>query len=69
MRKLGKITDDLEKVLLEMVDDHEMQWGEILNVIRGYLEIHCPGSQEKYTDGTEPIFYYGHKDKFKRKKK
>ena len=62
MRKFSKITDDMEKLILEMTEDHELQWGEILNIIRGYLEIHCPESQEYYADGTNPIFYYGHQD-------
>lgn len=60
MRKLGDITSDLEVLLLEMVDDHEMQQGEILNLIRGYLEIHCPHAREVYADDdSSPVFYYG----------
>lgn len=59
IRRLGDITSDLEILLLEMVEDHELQWGEVLNIIRGYLEIHCPDSQEQYDDQTTPVFYYG----------
>jgi hypothetical protein len=59
IRSLGDITDELEPLLLEMAENHKMQHGEILNIIRGYLEIHCPDSQEVYRDGTKPVFYYG----------
>ena len=59
IRPLGKITSDLEPLILEMVEDHDMQWGEILSLIHGYLLIHCPGAQEEYKDGSNPIFYYG----------
>lgn len=62
MRQFSKITDAMEKIIIEITEDHGLQWGEILNIIRGYLEIHCPESQEYYDDGTHPIFYYGHKD-------
>lgn len=59
LRPLGKITSDLEPLLLEMACDHELQHGEILNIIRGYLEIHCPDAKEVYEDGTSPTFFYG----------
>lgn len=62
IRKLGEITLALEPLLLEMTSDHDLQHGEILNIIRGYLEIHCPDSKEQYTDGTQPIFFYGHEE-------
>lgn len=58
LRKAGQITEDLELLLLELVD-HDLQHGEILNLIRGYLEIHAPESKEVYEDGSSPEFYYG----------
>lgn len=61
MRPLGDITSDMETLISEMVDDHDMQWGEILNIIRGYLEVHRPDAQEEYEDGGHPTFYYGPK--------
>jgi len=61
LRPLGKITDDMEKLLLEMTEGHEMQMGEILNLIRGYLEIHAPHCVEEYEDGSNPRFFYGDK--------
>ena len=59
MRPLGKITNDMEKLLQEMVDEHEMQIHEILGINYAYLLSHRPEAQETYEDGTSPIFYYG----------
>lgn len=59
IRPLGDILLDLEKVLDEMVDDHDVQWGDILNLVRGHLEIHRPDAQEQYVEGGNPEFYYG----------
>jgi hypothetical protein len=59
LRPLGHTLLDLEKLLLEMAVDHDLQWGDILNLVRGYLEVHCPNSQEEYDDGDSPEFYYG----------
>lgn len=58
-RPLGDVTADMEPLLLEMVYNHDLQWGEILNLVRGYLEVHCPDAQEEYDDGSRPVFYYG----------
>lgn len=60
-RPLGHILLDMEKLILEMTDDHDLQWGDILNLVRGYLEVHCPNAQEEYTAGGNPEFYYGPK--------
>lgn len=59
MRPLGQITGEMEELIMEMCDDHEMQWGEIFAVIRGYLEIHRPDAQEVYEDGSNPVYFYG----------
>lgn len=69
LRPLGDVTSDLEPLLLEMVIEHDLQHGEILNIIKGYLEIHCPDAQEQYTDGTLPVFFYGHKEAFYERRK
>lgn len=58
MRRLGDITGDMEPLILEMVDEHDMQWGEVLSLVHGYLQVHCPGAREEYTDGGFPIFQY-----------
>ena len=65
-RPLGEVTSDLEPLLLEMAYNHDLQHGEILNIIRGYLEIHAPEQRERYTDGTNPVFYYGHEEGYER---
>lgn len=59
LRPMGHTLLDLEKILLEMTVDHDLQWGDVLNIVRGYLEVHVPGAQEQYDAGGNPIFYYG----------
>lgn len=65
LRPLGHTLLDLEKLLLEMTVDHDLQWGDVLNLVRGYLEVHVPGAKEQYTSGGSPIFYYGPKSETK----
>ncbi len=63
MRGMGVILGELEPLLMEMVEDHELQWGDVLSLVHGYLQVHLPGGQEEYEeDGTNPIFYYGPSD-------
>ena len=62
LRKLGEVLLDLEPLLDEMVDGHELQMGDILSLIRGHLLTHSPHCVEEFVDGSEPIFMYGHKD-------
>jgi hypothetical protein len=60
LRPLGNVLLDLEPLLLEMAIDHDLQWGDILNLVHGYLQVHCPHAQEVYVDdGKNPEFYYG----------
>lgn len=59
LRPLGSTLLDLEKLLLEMCVDHDLQWGDVLNLVRGYLEVHVPTAREEYTEGGHPEFYYG----------
>ncbi len=56
--KMGDVLLEHERIIQMMVD-HGLQWGDILNLTRGYLEVHCPGAQEKYVAGGSPVFYYG----------
>jgi len=44
-----------------MCIDHDLQWADVLNLVRGYLEVHMPGAQEEYLDNSSPVFYYGPK--------
>lgn len=62
LRPLGAITTDMEPLLLEMIDHHGLQMGEVLNIIRGYIEIHRPDCVEQYVDGTKPVMFYGHRE-------
>lgn len=59
LRPLGSTLLDLERLILEMCIDHDMQWGDVLNLVRGYMEVHLPSAQEQYTAGGNPVFYYG----------
>lgn len=61
LRPIGDIMLDVEPLMLEMAYDHDLQWGDILNLIHGYLEVHCPEAQERYIKGGHPHFYYGPK--------
>lgn len=58
LRPLGDILLDLENILIEF-SKHGLQWGDVLNLIFGYLMVHLPGDREEYEDGTNPEFYYG----------
>lgn len=57
---MGDILLEHEKVMLKMLK-HELQWGDILNITRGYLEVHAPEAREHYVTGGHPIFFYGPK--------
>lgn len=62
MRPMGTILLDLEKILDEMVDSHKVQLGDVLALVKSHIEIHRQDAIELYTDNTNPVFYYGHKD-------
>ena len=61
LRRVGDITADMEKLLLELAIDHDMQWNEILGLTYLYLMVHCPKQREEYVAGGHPEFYYGPK--------
>lgn len=62
LRKLGDVLLDLEPLLDEMAEKHELQLGDILALVKGQLESHNPGCIEEFMDGSKPVYYYGHKD-------
>jgi hypothetical protein len=66
IQPMGDIMHELEAVVSKMVDQHDLQHGEILNLVEGYLQVHLPGSREEYVDGGHPVFYYGPKEGLKR---
>lgn len=59
LRPLGDILLDLEVILDEMVDKHELQMGDILALVQSHLIIHRPDCIEEYVDGTHPEYFYG----------
>lgn len=61
VRPLGEVLLELEPLLLEMIEKHDLQTGDVLNLVYGYLEVHCPNAKEEYLNGDHPIFYYGPK--------
>jgi hypothetical protein len=62
MRKLGTILLDLEEILDEMIDDHDLQWGDVIGLVHQHLQVHRPDAQEEYLDSSNPILYYGPKE-------
>lgn len=65
IRKTGDIMLDMEPLLEELVDDHDLQWYDVLFLVFGWLMVHRPFAQEKYKDGTTPVFFYGHLSKLR----
>jgi hypothetical protein len=59
VKPMGEILLELEEVLTEMVEDHDLQWGDVLSLVHGYLMVHHPEAQEKYDEGGSPSFIYG----------
>lgn len=57
LRKVGDIMLDLEPLLFELHEDHDMQHGEVLYLINGWQKIHVPEQIETYEDGSHPVFY------------
>ena len=59
MRKMGDILLDLEKVISEMIEKHELQRGDVLALVDVYVTVHHPEAVEKYMDGSpSPRFRY-----------
>lgn len=58
-RNIGDIFLDLEALIDELIDDHQIQWGDVLYWIWGHLMIHRPDAREEYESGGHPEFYYG----------
>lgn len=59
VRSVGNVLLDLEKVIDELVDGHDLQWGDVLNLVHGHLQVHNPAAREEYVEGGHPEFYYG----------
>ena len=59
LRPLGHITTDLEGLLEETIDGHDLQCGEVLALVYNWIRVHRPSAVEEYLDGTHPEFFYG----------
>lgn len=60
LRPMGELLLEMEELLDEMIEVHGLQWGDVLNLVHGHLEVHRPDAQEEYSeDGSNPIFFYG----------
>lgn len=59
MKRMGDLLSDLELVLEKIIDEHDLQHGEVLNLVHGWLMVHRPAAREEYLDGSHPILYYG----------
>lgn len=62
IRPLGDILLEMEPLILEAVVDHNLQHGDLIYLLKGYLDVHCPGAKEEYKDGTSPTLNYGPND-------
>jgi hypothetical protein len=59
LRPLGSITDDMEPLILELVEGHQMQAQEIIYLIFSYLQAHTPSAFPIYEDGSTIEMYVG----------
>lgn len=50
LRPVGKITEDMEPLLFELVEDHELQRHEVLGLINAWIETHYPGALEEFEE-------------------
>lgn len=57
LRKVGDIMMDMEKLLIELHEDHDMQHYEVLYLVNGYQKVHFPEQIETYLDNTNPVLY------------
>lgn len=60
MRPLGQITDDLEPLLYEILEDHELQRYEVVALINDFIKVHYPDALENPTEGGKFIIEYKH---------
>lgn len=66
IRPLGEILLDIEPLILEAAEDHDLQHGDFYGILHAYLDVHLPDNKEVYTeDGSSPVFFYGHKSRIK----
>lgn len=59
VRPIGELLLDLEPLLEELTEEHDLQHGDVLALVHSWLQIHAPEAREEYLDGTSPEFFYG----------
>ncbi len=63
IRPWGQILLDAEALIDEAIDDHDVQWGDLIKWLLGHLESHRQDAREEYVaDDSYPVNFYGHKD-------
>lgn len=65
IQKMGDIMHDLEAVVTKMIEQHDLQKGEVLSLVSSYINIHFPAAVEEYEDGSHPLEYYGPREGLK----
>ncbi len=64
IRPMMEILLEMEKLRLEMITDHDLQWGDMIFELYGWLMVHAPEQREEYMDDSYPQLYYGHTKKY-----
>jgi hypothetical protein len=59
MKTLGELLINMEDLLDSMIDQHGLQCGDILAIVKCHIDIHRPDCIEEYEDGGRPEMYYG----------
>lgn len=60
IRPMMAILLEMETLIDEMIEDHDLQWGDVLASNHQHLMSHHPDARETYVkDGSHPEFYYG----------
>lgn len=62
LRPMGEILLDIEPFVIEMMEGHDLQHGDMYGLLQKYLEVHFPDHIEEYEDGSNPILSYGPKN-------
>lgn len=61
LRSMNDIMLDMEVLLEELTDEDQqgMQTGEVLALIKNWIDVHAPQAIEEYLDGSNPKYFYG----------
>lgn len=53
----------MEPLLFELTDRHGLQHGDILYLLKGWLDVHASDALEVYEEGGSPVLRYGPEDR------